>query len=293
MTLVRKHDFYVALCGRKEKTALEFEGKFLQEENERKKDNFFECVDDNLFLAILSQTHTGEGFFYLSFLPFETTWNFAGGPNQPTSVLKGDDSKPNFMALHWWLWRCAAAAGLCYSYCFFGDRLALKMRPAIKAMKEMVVQDDYRWDPPTDGRMELTWMGTLWNSIHTMLKTVHLSFQFAWTFRSKIKTLHAKRNDLLFHKSVPSIWNYRGTVFSIVYVRCNSFPILLNTQYILIAQNLPCTVKSHKYESRNKAMSRKYNRIKDDAVMEVSIEKSHYTITMDLVLTEAYRNNEI
>ena len=37
-----------------------------------------------------------------------------------------------------------------------------------------------------------------------------------------------------------------------------------------------CTVKSHNYESRNDDMYRMYNRIIDDAVMEVSIEKSHF-----------------
>ena len=51
----------------------------------------------------------------------------------------------------------------------------------------------------------------------------------------------------------------------------------------------------------NLDMSRKCDRIIDDAVMEVSIEKPRYNdnyyvvivITMDLVLTEAYRNYEI
>ena len=36
------------------------------------------------------------------------------------------------------------------------------------------------------------------------------------------------------------------------------------------------TVKSRNYESQNNDKSRKCNMINDDAVMEVSMEKSHY-----------------
>ena len=36
------------------------------------------------------------------------------------------------------------------------------------------------------------------------------------------------------------------------------------------------TVESRNYELRNNAMSWKYNRFIENAVMEVSIEKSHY-----------------
>ena len=51
-------------------------------------------------------------------------------------------------------------------------------------------------------------------------------------------------------------------------------PLLPKTP-VLDNQNFHfCTVKSHTYESQDNDMSRKYNRIIDDAVMEVSIEKS-------------------
>ena len=59
------------------------------------------------------------------------------------------------------------------------------------------------------------------------------------------------------------------------------------------------TVKSHNYESRNIDMSQKYNSIIDDAIMKVSIEKSHYndkfhySITMVFVLTDPNWNYKI
>ena len=56
-----------------------------------------------------------------------------------------------------------------------------------------------------------------------------------------------------------------------------------------------CTGKSHKYKSRNNAMSRKYNWIIDDAEMELKslIITINFAFMMDLVLTENYRNDEI
>ena len=57
-------------------------------------------------------------------------------------------------------------------------------------------------------------------------------------------------------------------------------------------------MKSRNYESRNNAISQKYDRMIDDVVMEVSIEKSLYNdksryYNYNLVPTEAYRNYEI
>ena len=62
--------------------------------------------------------------------------------------------------------------------------------------------------------------------------------------------------------------------------------------------NVTCYVCLVMYVSL--CMSRKFNRIIDDAVMEVSIQKSHYNdnlisliVAMDLVLIEAYHSYKI